>query len=127
VAQAGEGAVETLQDQLGADAVVEVGGMHDDPEDQALRVHHDVALAPADLLAAVEAARAALLARLGRLAVDDAGAGLRLAPDLRPQRLAQRRVEALPRPVEPPLPEIVVVKFPRFGRQFIVRRRPVFG
>src|SRR5918998_250490 len=83
-------------------------------EDQAFRIHEQVALAPADLLAAVVASMfTADPARLGRLRIDDTRARLRFSPQPYPQALAQRHVEPLEGPVDAPLPEPMVDGFPR--------------
>jgi hypothetical protein len=67
-------------------------------------VHEDVALAPAHLLAAVEAPLlAAYPGRLYRLAVHYPCAGLGLASELLPQPPAQDAVQTLPKPVNAPL------------------------
>jgi|SRR5690242_9280757 len=65
-------------------------------------------LAPFHLLAAVVAARAPNAGGLDGLTVDDARAGLRVAPQAHAQLLTQDRVNAFPRAIQPPLPEIVV-------------------
>jgi hypothetical protein len=67
VPPAREGAVQAPQEHLGADAVVPMGGVDDHPAEPSWRVHHDMPLAPAHLLAAVETPWPALLARLRRL------------------------------------------------------------
>ena len=51
----GEGAAREAQDALGAVAILHVGGVHLDGQQAAVGVGQDVALAPMDLLAGVEA------------------------------------------------------------------------
>src|SRR5262249_28562463 len=60
--------------------------------------------------------------RLDRLALDDAGAGLGIAPELDAQALAQNGVDPLPRPVEPPGANIVGDGLPR--RQIVRQQTP---
>jgi hypothetical protein len=73
-----------------------------------------VALAPAHLLAAVEAPLlAAYPGRLYRLAVHYPCAGLGLASELLPQPPAQDAVQTLPKPVDAPSPEVVEHRLPR--------------
>jgi hypothetical protein len=88
VLQAGKDTIQGAQHQLGAHAVVPPSGMHHDFEQESLGIHDQMAFAPVNLLAAVKAMGAALLGRLGRLAVNDPGAGLGLAPDADPQGFA---------------------------------------
>ena len=84
-------------------------------EYQPFRIYEQVSLAPPDLLAAVVASCFAAdpAARLGRLRIDDARAGLWVSPQPCPQTLAQRYVEPLESTVDAPLPEPVVDGFPR--------------
>jgi len=52
-----EGAARLAQQSRGPIAVLDIGGMHRDPNHQAERIDHDVAFAPGDLLARVVALR----------------------------------------------------------------------
>src|SRR5918997_2222582 len=63
-------------------AVLDVRGMNAQPDQMALRVSDDVALAPLDLFAGIKAARASGFRGLDRLAVNDAGRGARLTAGL---------------------------------------------
>src|SRR5919204_1615373 len=87
--------------------------MDDGPEHQAERVDQDVALAAIDLLATVEAAHATYARGLDALAVDDAGARLRLPPGHDPHVLAQGHVELLPGTVPAEAPKPPVDRLPR--------------
>ena len=61
-----------LQDDRRAVAILNVGGVNDDADQQAQRVDDDVPLAALDLLACVEATNAAAFGGLHALAVNDA-------------------------------------------------------
>ena len=63
--------------------------MHDQPQRQAQRVGEQVPLAAADLLAGIEAARAAGFGGPDALAVDDPRCWRRLAANLLPSRHEQ--------------------------------------
>jgi len=103
--------VETGEQQGGAAAVVDIGGMHTRLQQAAFGVDQNVALAAGDFLAAIVAARAAGLGGADGLAVDDACCGLCLAADGQAMPLAQRRVAPLPGAVPAPL-GIVVEQYP---------------
>jgi hypothetical protein len=96
--------------------------MDRDREEEALGVDEHVPLAALHLLAAVEAAQAADSRRFDRLAVNAASAGLWIAPQLDAQPLAQNGVQPLPRPIQTPLPEIVVHGLP--SRQILRKEAP---
>jgi hypothetical protein len=65
--------------------------------EEALRIYQDVAFAALYLLASVVASlRSAHSGCLHRLAVDDAGTGLRISAEADPEALADGRVELLP-------------------------------
>ncbi len=70
--------------------------MHDDAQQQPLRVHRDVALASCDLLGRIVAARAAGLRRLHALAVDDRSRGACLTADAFAQQDHKVVAHALP-------------------------------
>ena len=76
-------------------------------QERALCVDQNMALAAADLLAAVITARPTHLGGLGRLAVNDRRTRLARAADALTMALAQGRVDALPSAVASP-PRIVV-------------------
>src|SRR5215216_3406719 len=89
---------------------------------QSLRVHEQVALPAADLLAAVEAPLlTADAGDLGRLRVEDAGTRLGISPKPHPQAFAHRAVEPLPGTIQAPFPEVVEHRFP--GRE-LAREHP---
>ena len=62
-------------DEPQAIAVLDVGGVNDQPQRQAQRIGEQMPLAAVDFLAGVEAARADRLGGLDTLAVDDRGGG----------------------------------------------------
>jgi len=83
-----------LQHQLRPVAVLDVGRVDDDGEDQAERVDQEVSLAAVDLLTAVVAVRPPPFGRLDRLAVEDGDGGrplLALGPPQMPRNLSCRR------------------------------------
>lgn len=65
-----------------------------------------------DLSTAVITLNAAYFGRLGRLAVEDARAGLGLATNSTPELLAQSSVELLPHALDPPGSEVVIDRLP---------------
>ena len=79
------------QGRRGAVAVLNVGFVHDEPDQVALSVGDDVALAAFDFLSGVIAAWAAAFGGFQRLAVDDAGRRARLSAG----RLARRHHEGV--------------------------------
>lgn len=70
---------DSVKDEFAPFTALKIGWMDHDPEDQAERVHEDVALAPVDLLGAVKSPDAARLSRFRTLTVDDPCGRLRLA------------------------------------------------
>src|SRR5262245_65653193 len=82
-----------------------------------------MALAPLGLLVDIHAARLAPFRSLDTLAVDDGGAGLRMAPDLLPSHLDRHGVEALPQPALRPAPEVAVHRLP--GRKVAGQHAPL--
>jgi hypothetical protein len=83
----GEGPAQAAQQKYGAVRVLDIGFMHARDEQEALGVGNDVALAPLDALAGIDAARTATFGGRHALAVDDAGRGSGVArpqPDGRP-------------------------------------------
>ena len=87
--------------------------MDDQPQRQAQRVGEQMPLAAVDLLAGVEAARAAGLGRLDALAVDDRGGRRRLTAGLLARRHEQGGLDRRPDAVLPESPEIAVDRAPR--------------
>src|SRR5581483_7922006 len=88
--------------------VIDVGRRDDDRQQQAQRVHDDVALAATDLLAAIGAHLLAALRGLDRLAVDAGDAGRRLPPSLGAELGAQGIEDLLPGAIPTPPAEVVV-------------------
>ena len=111
----------------GAVAILHVGGMDDDAQQQAACIDEDVALAPRDLLARIEALRVErsppFLRSLGALAVDHRRRWARLAPFPVAYRHIERVVDALERAV--PVPQHEVVMCRRLRRQVLGQRRPL--
>ena len=70
--QPGISAADRGERDCAAIAILDVGKVHDRPDKIALRVSDNMTLASVDLLAGVEAARAATFRRFHRLTVDDA-------------------------------------------------------
>src|SRR5579864_7004960 len=102
--------------------IIHVGGRDHDRQQQAHRIHDDMAFAAADLLAAVGSHFRAPLGRLDRLTVDAGDAGSRIAASLRTNTPAKDVEQAVPGAVLLPLLEIVVDGFP--GRQIIGQSSP---
>ena len=94
VPEPGEAPVESGADQGQAVAVLDVGGMDDQPQRQAQRVGEQMSLAAVDLLAGIEPPRATRLGCLDALAVDDPGGRRGLPAGLLTCRHEQRRLDA---------------------------------
>src|SRR5215510_13199174 len=93
-------------------AVIGAGRGHHHRQDQSEGIDPHMALAPLDLLVAVEAHRAPLCRRLNALAIDAAGRGLGLAPLAPALQAPQRRHQPSPYPCPPPTFEIGVNRAP---------------
>jgi hypothetical protein len=102
---------------------MDVGGVHLNLEQGALRVDEHLTLAPGDLLAAVIAAWSSGRGRLRGLAVDDGGRGLGRSAEPRAVPLAQSLVDALPGAVSAPLGEVVIHRAP--GWVFVGQQTPL--
>src|SRR5260221_2325912 len=87
--------------------------MYHDLKQQTQGIDQDVSLAAIHLLAAVVPMRAALFGGLDRLAIDDRGAGSRLASSRATHALTQDAVYALPDAGEAPRVKIVIDSGPR--------------
>src|SRR5450759_2389176 len=87
--------------------------MDDHEQDQAHHIDEQVSLPSGDLLRSVVASGPSLLRRLDRLAVHYRRAGLRFSPCLDADHLTQLVVDASPRPVVAPQPEVIVDCTPR--------------
>jgi hypothetical protein len=99
------------QQQRHGRAILNVGRVHLGAQHQALAVHQDVALAGIDAPGAVVAASTDS-GRPDRLAVDDASAGLWVAPDGDPELLAQHHVQVFPGSVQTPETKTVIGGLP---------------
>ena len=106
VAQPGQQATDRDQQRRGAVAVLDVGGVDLRRHQMALGVGQDVALAPLDLLAGVEAARAGDVGAARRLAVDHPGARAGLPALGLARRHHQVEVDRPPQPAVPPGVEV---------------------
>jgi hypothetical protein len=111
----------SFQQQGHSSAILNVRRMHFRPQHEALAVDQDVAFAAVDAFGAVVAADAANTRRSDRLAVDDAGARLRVTPNTCSELLAQNVVEIRPGTVQTPQSKVVVAGLP--GRE-LVREQP---
>ena len=89
---------------------------------QAPAIDQDMALSAIDAFRAVVATNAADASRPDGLAIDNASARLRIAPDGRAELLAQDGVQVLPGAVQTPEPEIVVGGLP--GCEFMWEQSP---
>ena len=97
VAQPGEAMADGPEDVRGAVAILDPGGMDDGEQQQAQRIGHDVALAPLDLLARIEARNPAALGGFDALAIDHARRWTGLAAFQFPRAHHQQVVDALPK------------------------------
>src|SRR5262249_56535478 len=86
----------------------DAGGVRGPRQHESFSIDEQVAFAALDLLPPVVAAHAADAGGLDRLTVNNARAGLGIAPEPHPQPLAQHHVEPLPGAVEAPLAEVMV-------------------
>ena len=111
-----------IQDQLDAITVHDAGRMDIDHVHQSFLFDQDVAFAPHQLLGPIIAAHAADVGRFDRLAVHRPHGGLRLTVQLQAETLAQRVMDALPRPIAPPASKIPVHGQPR--RSFLGQEAP---
>jgi hypothetical protein len=101
------------QQQLGAVAVRNVGRMHEHSDDQALRIHQDMTLAPIDFLPPIIAPGATYDRGLDRLAINNRRAGLRIAPFLHAYQPVELGVQSLPKPSHALEAEIMIHSLPR--------------
>ena len=104
--------VSPLQEQGYARAILNIRRVHLGTQHQAPAIDQDVALAAIDAFRAVVATNAADASCPDGLAIDDASARLRIAPDRRAELLAQDGVQVLPGAVQTPEPEIVIGGLP---------------
>src|SRR5918993_4629939 len=113
--------LQTLQQEFGSGAIVDVGGMHAVLQQVALRINEKMALAALDLLGAVIAARPSHLSGLDRLTVDDRRTRLRRPADRTAVALPQSLVHVLPGAILAPLGVVVEDSSPR---RILVRQQP---
>jgi len=95
-------------------SVLDVGGKHQDSEDQTHHVDEQMSFPTRDLLAGIIATRAAHLGGLDRLAINDRGCRLGLAPRALSNSATQRIVDPFPRAILLPRSEIVIDQLPRW-------------
>src|SRR5260221_2540976 len=110
------------QHELHAVAIPDVRWRHDGAQDHSFRVDQHGALAPRHRLAPLVATPSPHAGGLHRLTVAAAGAGRGIPPQAPAQPLTQRRVEALPRRLPPPLSPGVLHRLPR--RPFLRQQPP---
>lgn len=89
-------------------AVLDVGGVNDDTDQQAQRVEDDVPLAAQDFLAGIKATNAAAFRGFHALPVDDAGGRARLSAFPFVRRHDQFIVNGAQQSCVPPAPEILL-------------------
>ena len=111
-----------LEQQSCAVAVLGGSRRHADDQQQAERVHEDVPFAPVDVLPGVMAFFAAPLRGLDALRIEDGCRRRRLPPGGFAQPLAQAVMDALPHPLQPPVPEVVIGDPPR--RELVRQQAP---
>ena len=87
-------------------AVLDIGGMNEDEDQEAAGVGQDMALAAFHLLARVIARYSAAFRGFHALAVDHSGAGLAFAPLNLAQVYHQHRVDAIEKSAAPPGVEV---------------------
>ena len=111
-----------VQQQRHRRAILNVRRVHLGSENQATGIDQDVPFATVDAFGTVIATNAADTRRSNRLAVDDAGARLRIAADTGAELLAEHRVEILPGAVQAPPAEVVIRRLP--GRELVRQQSP---
>src|SRR5215208_1057343 len=121
-AEPGEAPAQPAADQRQPIAILDVGGVDDDHQQQAQGVDQNVALAAVDLLAGVIASGAAGFGGPHALAVDDASGRRGLPAGLLARRHDQLGVQYLPGSVLPPAPEIAEHR--ALGRQLLGQEVP---
>ena len=116
-AEPGEAPAQPAADQRQPIAILDVGGVDDDHQQQAQGVDQNVALAAVDLLAGVIAFGPAGFGGPHALAVDDASGRRGLPAGLLARRHDQLGVQDLPGSILPPAPEIAEHR--ALGRQLL--------
>ena len=121
-AEPGEAPAQPAADQRQPIAILDVGGVDDDHQQQAQGVDQNVALAAVDLLAGVIASGPAGFGGPHALAVDDASGRRGLPAGLLARRHDQLGVQYLPGSILPPAPEIAEHR--ALGRQLLGQEVP---
>lgn len=121
-AEPGEAPAQPAADQRQPIAILDVGGVDDDHQQQAQGVDQNVALAAVDLLAGVIAFGPAGFGGPHALAVDDASGRRGLPAGLLARRHDQLGVQDLPGSILPPAPEIAEHR--ALGRQLLGQEVP---
>jgi len=121
-AEPGEAPAQPAADQRQPIAILDVGGVDDDHQQQAQGVDQNVALAAVDLLAGVIASGPAGFGGPHALAVDDASGRRGLPAGLLARRHDQLGVQYLPGSILPPAPEIAEHR--ALGRQLLGQKVP---
>jgi hypothetical protein len=114
--------VGAFQQQWDAGAILNVCRVHPSSKNQATSIYEDVPFAAIDAFAAVVATDTADASGPNGLAVDDASARLGVAPDTGAELLAKTGVEALPRAIQTPQPEVMVGGLPSW--EFVRKQTP---
>jgi GNAT superfamily N-acetyltransferase len=120
VAQPRPAGTDGVQHAWRAIAVLDIGGVDEDADEQTEGVGHDVALAALDLLAGIIAASSSTFGRFHALAVDDARRGRGLAPSLLPRAHHQRVADLAPQASVAP---VVEVALDRRDRREVLRQQ----
>jgi len=110
--QPSEGADQYRQEALGSHTILHACLTDPYAQQQAQRVHRQMALAALDLLARIVAAGTTLLGRLNRLAVNNSRSRRRPAPTRLAQAIPEPIVDKLPGPVLAPLAKIAIDRTP---------------
>src|SRR5215213_3839751 len=121
-AEPGEAPAQPAADQRQPIAILDVGGVDDDHQQQAQGVDQNVALAAVDLLAGVIASGPAGFGGPHALAVDDASGRRGLPAGPLARRHDQLGVQYLPGSILPPAPEIAEHR--ALGRQLLGQEVP---
>jgi hypothetical protein len=106
-------AEEGRQQLSGSVPVLNVGRQDHHPEQQTQGIDQDVSFAPVDFLARIVTPLVAGFGALDALAVDDSGAGVRLAPFDQAEMFSQMGVNLLPQAIALPDAEVVIDRAPR--------------
>src|SRR5215469_1431577 len=114
--------VGAFQQQRYRSAILNIRSVHLGSKNETTGIDEDVAFSAIDAFGPIVAADAADASRSNRLAVDDAGARLRVAPDTRAELHAQDSIDVLPRAIQTPQPEVVVGSLP--GWEFVWQQPP---